>query len=130
MEGYRAEIIEGSRVFNKVEKILITAGTHTPLEADIAQADVVVDIEWWAKVAIHNEKSENKDYNVFLVKDKMTGIIYQTSSSSFIASFENIWNIMTEDMEDTTHPCYSIVCKQKESNNYKGKFFFTCDIVA
>lgn len=129
MEGYKAQLVCGSREFTKVEQILITMGTHTPLDADLANSDVMIAIDWWAKVTVHNEKSDNKDYKIFLVKDKETGVIYQTSSESFMSSFLDIWDIMM-DNEDPAEPNYSVICKQKESNNYKGKFFFTCDIVA
>lgn len=128
MEGYKAELIKGSREFTKTEKILVTMGTHTALDEQLEMADVEVNLDWWALVKVYNEKSDNKEYEIFLLKDK-SGLIFHTSSQSFYVSFMNIWDIMTDDMEDKSDPGYSIICKRKESKNYKGKFFFTCDIV-
>lgn len=77
----------------------------------------------YAKVAVHNEKSDNKDYYKYLIKD-IDGTIYTTGSESFMSTFSDIY----EEMEDYDED-YEIECYKRESKNYKGKYFLTCKIV-
>lgn len=98
---------------------------------DAVRLDEVTQIEpqdikpsYWAKLNIHNEHSENKDYSIYIVVDE-NGTKYVTSSESFWTSFNDIVDEMKEE-KDTD---WGIHVFRKESKNYKGKEFITCSII-
>lgn len=72
---------------------------------------------------VHNEKSENKDYSLYLIEDEQ-GNKFVTSSESFFNAFMDIYTEMEEETED-----YEIKIYRLPSKNYKGKSFITCSIL-
>ena len=85
----------------------------------------VITPAYYAEVAIHNEKSDDKDYKKYVVVDT-AGTKYETGSESFIKSFKEIADDMANEAPDEE---YSIEVFRRESNNYKGKSFITCSLV-
>lgn len=75
-------------------------------------------------IEVHNEKSENKDYIVYVLEDK-DGNRYSTSSKSFMESYENIY----EELTDAGIKDFEIKIYQKPSKNFKGGNFLTCSLV-
>ena len=130
MKGYTATVREVSKEISVKEKIMlkdtsnaISIDTLTQ-EASFNNEKVLIDVDYYAILDIHNEKSDNKDYINFIIVDK-SGNKYVTGSESFITTFTDIYNEMKGAGEENI----TIEIYRKESKNYKGKDFITCSIV-
>lgn len=123
MENYKATIIETSREFTPKERVSIKtlAGT-TPLDDPNMDGMAIEPVDW-AVISIHNEKSDNKDYNKYLIICN-DGNKYITGSEPFWKAFKEIWDEMVNVQET-----WGIVVRRRESKNYKGKEFITCEII-
>lgn len=129
MNGYKATVRECSKELTVKERIMLKDTSNAESldiltqEANFNDKKVLINVDYYATLEIHNEKSDNKDYINFIVVDK-DGKKYVTGSQSFISSFTDIVEEMTEAGEtDITIEVY-----RKESKNYKGKDFITCSI--
>lgn len=129
MNGYKATIKECSKELTVKERIMLKDTSNAESldaltqEANFNNEKVLINVDYYAILDIHNEKSDNKDYINFIVVDK-EGKKYVTGSQSFISAFTDIVEEMTEAGEtDITIEVY-----RKESKNYKGKDFITCSI--
>lgn len=129
MNGYKATVRECSKELTAKERIILKDTSNAESldiltqEANFNGKKVLINVDYYATLEIHNEKSDNKDYINFIVVDK-DGKKYVTGSQSFISSFTDIVEEMTEAGEtDITIEVY-----RKESKNYKGKDFITCSI--
>ena len=130
MKGYTATVREVSKEISVKEKIMlkdtsnaISIDTLTQ-EASFNNEKVLIDVDYYAILDIHNEKSDNKDYINFIIVDK-SGNKYVTGSESFITTFTDIY----EEMKGAGEENITIEIYRKESKNYKGKDFITCAIV-
>ena len=125
MEGYSATIVECSKELSARERIKIKDTTPCMRLDEATQVeDVIITPDYYAIISVHNEKSENKDYEVLVVADKVTGNTYVTGSESFKDAFINIFNEMQGESEE-----YSVKAYRRESANYRGKEFITCAIL-
>ena len=130
MEGYKATIRECSKDLTAKEKIQLKDTSNAEsldtltTDAKFDNTKVLLDVDFYALLDVHNEHSDNKDYINFIVVDK-NGNKYVTGSQSFITSFIDIYTEMKEAGEDDI----VIEVYRKESKNYKGKDFITCSIV-
>ncbi len=129
MKGYKATVRECSKELTVKERIMLKDTSNAESldiltqEANFNDQKVIINVDYYATLDIHNEKSDNKDYINFIVVDK-DGKKYVTGSQSFISSFTDIVEEMTEAGEtDIVIEVY-----RKESKNYKGKDFITCSI--
>lgn len=126
MEGYKATIERASKELSVKEKIMLKdTSDAVKLDDVVKEEDIIITPDYYAIVAIHNDKSDTKDYKKIVVVDKETGVKYTTGSMPFITTFEDI----VEEMEDAGEQDYSIKIYPKESKNYKGKYFITCSII-
>lgn len=91
---------------------------------EVCAEPIIIDVDNYVVLEVHNEKSDNKDYRKIVVIDK-GGQKYVTGSDSFLRSLEDIVDEMTDAGEDDIQ----IKCYKKDSKNYKGKQFITCSIV-
>ncbi len=130
MKGYTSTVREVSKEISVKEKIMlkdtsnaISIDTLTQ-EASFNNEKVLIDVDYYAILDIHNEKSDNKDYINFIIVDK-SGNKYVTGSESFITTFTDIY----EEMKGAGEENITIEIYRKESKNYKGKDFITCSIV-
>lgn len=130
MDGYKASVKECSKELTVKEKIALKDTSNAigldflTQEANFNGEKVIIDVDYYATINIHNEKSDNKDYINFIVVAK-DGTKYVTGSQSFISAFKDIATELAEAGEtDMTIEVY-----RKESKNYKGKDFITCSIV-
>lgn len=85
--------------------------------------DVIIDPDFWAVLSIHNEKSDDKDYENYLLVDK-GGVRYVTGSKAFWSTFTDIVDEMSDSDEE-----YQIRVYRSPSKNYSGKDFITCEII-
>ena len=126
MEGYKATIERASKELSVKEKIMLKDTSDAIKLDDVVKEEaIVITPDYYAIVAIHNEKSDTKDYKKIVIVDKLTGEKYTTGSMPFITTFEDI----VEEMEEAGEAEFSIRIYPKESKNYKGKYFITCSII-
>lgn len=125
MAGYEVKIIESSKELTARERIsLKNFDEMISLDGIVNNENprLKIDVSGYVVVSVHNEKSDNVDYEKFIIIDK-EGRRYITGSQPFFSSFKEIWDEMKDENED-----WGITVYKRESNNYKGKSFLTCTI--
>lgn len=125
MEGFKTSIKEVSKDLTARERIMLkdTSNAVKLDEAANGETPLVITPVAYAVLDIHNEKSDNKDYENYIIVDA-NGTKYVTGSPSFWTSFMEIWTEMADEEET-----YSLEVYKKDSKNYKGKKFLTCSII-
>lgn len=124
MADYNAEIKEASRQLTARERIKFKDLTDAiSLDAATTDGPITFAVKDYAIVAVHNEKSDNKDYTKYVIEAE-DGTLYVTGSESFWKSFKGIYDEMAEETEKWELKVY-----RQDSKNYKGKQFITCSIV-
>lgn len=122
---YKAMVEDASWTMTAREKLRYTDLTDAiQLDEATQSGDVIIDVDKWAVINVHNEKSDTVDYMKYVIIDKDEQV-YITGSESFWKSFVQIYEVMSEEGETT----YSIKVYRRESKNYKGKDFLTCRII-
>lgn len=122
---YKAMVEDASWTMTAREKLRYTDLTDAiQLDEATQSGDVIIDVDKWAVINVHNEKSDTVDYMKYVIIDKDEQV-YVTGSESFWKSFVQIYEVMCEEGETT----YSIKVYRRESKNYKGKDFLTCRII-
>ena len=129
-EIYKVEVIETSKELSAKQRIALRTGVNAiSLDQATQVEEVVINPDYYAELAVHNEKSDDKDYTTFIIVDK-SGQAYATGSRSFIDTFKAIFDEM--NTYNSEHPDnkeeFSIVAFRMESKNYKGKSFITCRV--
>ena len=125
MAEYKAMVESASWEMTAREKLRYTDFTDVIQIDEATQAgDIIIDVDKWLVVQVHNEKSDTIDYKKYVIIDQ-EGQAYVTGSESFWRSFIEIYEVMSEEEETV----YSIKAYRKESKNYKGKDFLTCRII-
>lgn len=121
---YSVTVKEVSKELTHKERVQITDLTDcVKLDTATQEGPVLIDIDYYAVLQIHNEKSTDKDYDNYVVVDK-NGMRYSTGSKSF---FNNLVDICVE-MEGSSEE-WQIKAYRKPSKNRQGKDFITCSIV-
>ena len=128
--NYSAEIIESSRELSARERVMYK-DTQNAISmndfADNAKAEgakaIITNVTDYVHIMVHNDKSEDKDYDNYLIIDG-AGDKYVTGSQAFWNAFMDIYN----EMKDETEP-WDIQLNLIPSKNYKGKFVLTCSLV-
>ena len=125
MEAYEVKVIETSKELTARERIMLKDTTNAIKLDEAVKGDdhlVITPVDY-AVLSIHNEKSDNIDYDNYIIVDD-AGNKYVTGSASFWKSFKDIY----DEMRGETEP-YQIEIYKVESKNYKGKMFLTCSIL-
>lgn len=101
MEGYSVKITNSSRELTARERIkLKDFGNAVSLdEATQGEGKLVVTPVDWATLSVHNEKSDNKDYDKFVIIDE-GGTKYVTGSESFRTAYMEIAEEMGDEKFD------------------------------
>ena len=124
-KDYSVKIVDATKELTPKQRVAIKDLSDAVSLADIKEGEfVIINVDYTAELNIHNEKSENKEYNVFVIVDK-NGKKYYTSSESLMSAFSNI----ADEMADYPEEEYEIKVFTKPSKNYKGKSFLTCTII-
>lgn len=124
MEGYKTEITESSKELSGKEKLIFKdLSNAVKLDSATDGKQLRITPVDYAVIKVHNEKSENPDYNNYVIVDK-DGTKYVTGSPSFWQAFTDIWDAMADEDEE-----YEIAIYKLDSKNYKGKQFLTCSII-
>ena len=123
-KDYSVTIRECSRELTAKERIKLK-DTSDAIKLDNATQveSVTINPDMFAILDIHNERSENKDYTVYIIVDE-SGQKFTTGSESFWNSFSDIYDDMRGETED-----WAIKAYRKPSRNREGKDFITCSIV-
>lgn len=123
--NYKATISFCSKELDARERIR-TKDVSDAIKLDEATQDVPsidIDVDYYAVLDIHNEKSDSQDYKNYIVIAK-DGQKYVTGSDSFYKSFIDIVEELAEDgITDFTIKVY-----RHDSKNYAGKQFITCSL--
>ena len=124
MSMYEVKITECSKELTAKERIAIKDTTNAIKldEATKGGNHVTINVDYYAILSVHNEKSEDVDYDNYIIVDT-TGEKYVTGSNSFFNSFKNIYDEMAGEDEDWALDVYTM-----PSKNYSGKEFITCSI--
>lgn len=124
MTGYSVEIKETSMELTAKDRIKLK-DTSNATKLDVATEDgkIVIVPKAYAVLSIHNEKSDNVDYENYIIMDE-EGNKYVTGSEAFWSTFMGIWDEMSAEIEAWELEIYKL-----DSKNYKGKKFLTCSIV-
>lgn len=127
MTNYSVKVVESSKELTKKETVMfkdLSDALNLSEFIDEHDGAVMVDVESWVELAIHNEKAkdgQNKDYTNFVVVDK-NGTRYYTGSESFWSSFKDIWCEMSDSTEE-----WSLKVYKKQSKGKKD--FITCSVM-
>ena len=128
--NYSAEIIESSRELTARERVMFKDTQNAISMNDFAEQAkseggkaIITDVKDFVHIMVHNDKSDDKDYDNFLIIDG-AGDKYVTGSKAFWNSFMDIYN----EMKDETEP-WGIQLNLIPSKNYKGKNVLTCSLV-
>ena len=128
---YQVKIVDTSIENLNPRMELLLKSTTGGIALDEALEDMdedeglVMEPKDYAVLEIHNEKvkeGESTDYTKYVILTANGK--YVTSSMNFFNSFLDIFETMKDSGED-----YSIKIFRKESRNFKGKYFLTCEII-
>ena len=124
-QNYTCKIIESNGEFDAYERVMCKdLGDAIPLDEATAQEPVVIEYAKHLILAIHNEKSEDKDYEKCVVIDP-EGRKFVCGGATFRRELENI---VAELSDAGIISGFNIKVYRKASNNYKGKDFITCSL--
>lgn len=124
MTGYSVTISETSKELTARDRVAVKDTTNAVSLDDATKGSpLLIDLDYYVVLDVHNEKSEDKDYRKYVVVDK-EGTKYVTGSESFFSSLTEIVEEMAGSGED-----FQVEVYRKPSKNYKGKEFLTCSIV-
>lgn len=124
MTGYSVKIVNASKELSARDRVAVKDTTNAiALDEATKDSPLVIAIDYYVELAVHNENSEDKDYKKYVVVDK-SGNKFVTGSESFFTAMLEIMDEMTDAGED-----FEIQVYRMPSKNYKGKEFLTCSIV-
>lgn len=124
MEGYNVTIVKASKELTHKERVRMKDTTNALSLDEVTQdGPVLIDLDFYAVLNVHNERSESVDYTVCILVDK-AGTKYRTGSPSFLTALDEIM----VDMADCDEP-WQLEVSRRPSKNYKGKEFLTCSVV-
>ena len=127
MTNYSVKVVEASKELTKKETVMfkdVSDALNLSEFIDDNDGAVMIDVESWVKLDIHNEKAkegQKKDYTNYVVVDK-NGTRYYTGSESFWSAFNDIWCEMSDSTEE-----WSLKVYKKQSKGKKD--FLTCSVM-
>lgn len=128
--NYNATIAETSRELTPKERVMYKDLGNAIKLNDLAEGAqitgdkaIITNVKDYAVVAIHNEASEDVDYNNYLIVDG-AGNKYYTGSTPFWNSFKSIWDEMHDSGEE-----WGIQLNLIPSKNFAGKTVLTCSLI-
>lgn len=125
MTGYSVKVVECTKDLTAKERVKIKDTTNAlRLDEATKNGSIVIDYDYHAILAIHNEKLDDPDYRQYIVVDK-AGNKYVTGSESFFTAMTEI----VDEMSAAGETDYELEVYRMDSKNYKGKQFITCSIV-
>ena len=133
MNGYKAVVKESVKGLTAREKIAIKALNDVTELNDLVTPEqaIMINIDNVVTVQVHNEKSDNQDYNKYVYIDK-DGTKYVSGSEPLYTTIKDILSdiedaIADGEMDETED--ITIKVMKKESANYKGQMFLTAELI-
>ena len=124
---YESKLVEASRQLSARDKIRYqnfnAAIAIDSLVADDTEVASITPIGY-ASFAVHNEKAENTDYDLYIIEGK-GGTLYKTGSNSFFSRFKLIFDTMAAEAPGEE---YTVSVMKRPSNRYKGKYLLICQL--
>lgn len=133
MNGYKAVVKESVKGLTAREKIAIKALNDVTELNDLVTPEqaIMININNVVTVQVHNEKSDNQDYNKYVYIDR-DGTKYVSGSEPLYTTVKDILSdiedaIADGEMDETED--ITIKVMKKESANYKGQMFLTAELI-
>lgn len=133
MNGYKAVVKESVKGLTAREKIAIKALNDVTELNDLVTPEqaIMINLDNVVTVQVHNEKSDNQDYNKYVYIDK-DGTKYVSGSEPLYTTVKDILSdiedaIADGEMDETED--ITIKVMKKESANYKGQMFLTAELI-
>jgi hypothetical protein len=133
MKGYKSVVKESVKGLTAREKIAIKALNDVTELNDLVTPEqaIMINIDNVVTVQVHNEKSDNQDYNKYVYIDK-DGTKYVSGSEPLYTTVKDILSdiedaIADGEMDETED--ITIKVMKKESANYKGQMFLTAELI-
>ena len=124
VNNFSVNIVETSKELTPKERVQIKDLSDTiKLEGLIKTEPVIIEVDWYAVLEVHNEKAENPDYTNYIIVAK-DGRRFRTGSQTFFNSFKMIADEMLGIDEEWKLKIYELPSKQRE-----GKTFITCSVI-
>jgi len=125
--NYSVTISEVSKELTAKQRVMLkdTGDAIRLDEATRNDESVIVDVDYYAVLNVHNEKADDPDYLNFIIVDK-NGQKYVTGSNTLINTFISIAEEMKDLPEDES---FTVKIYARPSKNYNGKSFITCSLV-
>lgn len=123
--NYKVTIESVSKELTTKERIQLKDLSDAQRLDKLTQVEpVFINVDFYATLSVHNEKSDDKDYKNYVVVAK-DGTRYVTGSQSFITAFEDIMDEISDSGEEI-----ELVVKvyRLPSKNREGKDFITCSL--
>lgn len=123
--NYSANIKYTSKELTKKQQAQLLQADFPTLDKAVMSdgTELVIDIDFYAIIQVHNEKTENKDYEVCVVFCK-DGSAYGTGSSSFIQRLEEAMEYMEDSDEE-----WKLAVSKKNSKTRTGAQFLSCRVI-
>lgn len=133
MNGYKAVVKESVKGLTAREKIAIKALNDVTELNDLVTPEqaIMINIDNVVTVMVHNEKSDNQDYNKYVYIDK-DGTKYVSGSEPLYTTVKDILSDIEDaiaDGEMDEAEDITIKVLKKESANYKGQMFLTAELI-
>ena len=123
-ERYSAKIIDSSRELSVQERIKFKdIGDAIKLDDICEESAIIIPVEDYVVISVHNEKSDTKDYEKYLILSS-DGEKYVTGSQSFWSNFKDF----VEELSTEGITKFNLKVYKRDSANYKGKKFLTCSL--
>lgn len=133
MKGYKSVVKESVKGLTAREKIAIKALNDVTELNDLVTPEqaIMINIDNVVTVQVHNEKSDNQDYNKYVYIDK-DGTKYVSGSEPLYTTVKDILSdiedaIADGEMDETEDVTIKVM--KKESANYKGQMFLTAELI-
>lgn len=133
MNGYKAVVKESVKGLTAREKIAIKALNDVTELNDLVTPEqaIMINLDNVVTVQVHNEKSNNQDYNKYVYIDK-DGTKYVSGSEPLYTTVKDILSdiedaIADGEMDETED--ITIKVMKKESANYTGQTFLTAELI-
>jgi hypothetical protein len=128
--NYSATIVDSSRELTARERVMFKDTQNAISMNDFAEQAkaengkaIIENVKDFVHITVHNEKSDDKDYDNYLVIDA-NGEKYVTGSQAFWNSFKAIY----DEMKNESDP-WGIQLNLIPSKNFKGKNVLTCSLI-
>lgn len=119
----KTTIIETSKELTAKERVILkNTGDAYKLDKETQAGEVIIDVDMYAVLQIESDKVD-EPYEMYVIVDK-SGKKYTTGSPSFMGSFLDIWQELSDSDEEWKLKVY-----RSPSRNREGKDFITCTVI-